>query len=228
MATNYQVREYQRALNAWTSHHCRDLLGPVHVDSVLGPSSKKIGLRAMRYLGAGLTAVRTWDARFDDEVVVYLTDCFRHPSHYYSTHPAAKAAGERLMAATRRPRPKDGLLDFDGAHVAAWVHPILVEARRRGWHGTIPDKVYGGFRTYAQQDWLYTHDPPPVASPDLPSNHQRKDWPGGAADCSFYDQLDNILRHMGNGSDLGRQGDSPSSDAVHFSSATNYRRTGHY
>lgn len=236
MATNYEVREFQRSTNAWTSHHVKDLLGPVHVDSVLGPSSIKVGLRAARYFGIGLPTVREWSkpGHFNDQVVAELTDWFRSPSHFYSTHRFAKAAGVLLIAqerAKRVVRPKNGLLDFDGAHVAAWIHPILMEARKRGWQGTIPDKTYGGFRTYGQQNTLYqdyVNGGGIAASPSLPSNHQRKEWPGGAADCSDYDRLDRILRGMGNGSDLGRQGSSPSDDPVHFSSATNFRNTGHY
>lgn len=226
MASPYQIRELQRATNGWTQHHCKDILGRIRVDSVLGPSTRTTVLRAFFYMGGGLPSIKKWWGGIPDSAVADLTDWFRHPLHFLGTHKAAAKIGENRLKAARRVKVVDGLAEFDGARVAPWLQPWLVYAKGKGWEGGIPDKVYGGFRTYAQQKWLYDHDPPPVASPDLPSNHQLKDFDGGAVDCSFYDELDQILSAAN--AELGRQGDAPSSDPVHFSSRTRFNRTGHY
>lgn len=220
-ATPFAIRELQRACNDCVGRY---RLGQPHlpVDGVYGSSTDKLSKWLQWVIGIADAQIGKWPL---DTVIVWLAS----PQKYYASHPGGLVRHRQRLKALRTPVVSGGLVVFDGAHVAAWIAPILTQARSHGWGGTIPDKTYGGFRSYGMQAELfreYNAGGGIAASPDLPSNHQGKTWPAGAVDCSDNDRLDTILGGMG--SDLGRQGGAPSQDPVHFSSRRHYRDSGHY
>lgn len=99
---------------------------------------------------------------------------------------------------------------FDGKPVASWIAPILKYARAHGWKGS----VTSGFRSYAKQQYLYSHPQGyPVAKPGT-SKHEGSQYPKGAVDVSSAAQLAQILR---NSPYRGKLVWAGSKDAVHYS-----------
>lgn len=76
---------------------------------------------------------------------------------------------------------KSGTVWMDGKEVAAWIAPILKDARASGvWKGG----VTSGFRSYAKQFWIYyVARIRPAARPGT-SNHEGSAYPRGAVDVS--------------------------------------------
>lgn len=214
--TPYEVREYQRAVNAWDSHHVHDLLGPIHVDSVLGAKSKAVGLRAAWYFGVGHPWISNANKGFTRAQALAITDWLRHPSHFYSTHKLAHAVGTYRIKAERAKRiintHTGGITTFDGVRMAGWIADVLIAARRAG----VSFGVSSGYRSIAEQWYLYNHpEGYPVAYPGS-SHHNGYVYPDGAVDCySGQYALSNWLRsHPNVARGLTYAG---SKDAVHFS-----------
>lgn len=76
---------------------------------------------------------------------------------------------------------KKGTGYLDGKQVAAWIIPILIAARKSGyWKG----RVSSGFRSYAQQWYIYfVARIRPAAYPGR-SNHEGSEYPKGAVDVT--------------------------------------------
>lgn len=91
-----------------------------------------------------------------------------------------------------------GTTKFDGVPVAAWIAPILQQARDTGiWKG----QLKSGWRSYAEQSQLYNDfihglRSGPVAKPGE-SNHEGSEFPAGAADVSDPQGLNAALVHLG-------------------------------
>lgn len=102
-----------------------------------------------------------------------------------------------------------GVVNFEGAPVAAWIAPALAYARSHGWSGRVTE----GFRTERQQAGIYNSGVRPAAKPGT-SNHEFDAFPGGAVDVSNAAQLASILRRSQWGRLLVWAG---SKDPVHFS-----------
>lgn len=108
-----------------------------------------------------------------------------------------------------------GVAEFDGKRVCRWMVPILTEARRRGWSGT----VTSGYRTPEEQCQACIGVcgncggcPGTCAAPGE-SNHGGCSGRQGAVDVSDYVTFGRIMREMG--SPL-RNALGPA-DPVHFS-----------
>jgi len=185
--------------------------------------------RAQEILGIPPSKVGTYSL---DQVVEW----FNNPSEYWSVkgkpvQNALRYARHRIALARFRrlhgKRTRNGLVDFDGAWIAPAAALCLAAARGSGlWKGTIPDKKYGGWRTFAMQMvlWLaYKAGTGGIAaSPFRPSKHQLKPPKGYAVDVSDHEGLRAYLKQSGDkrlvpyggwGNDDGH-GDG---DEVHFS-----------
>ena len=106
------------------------------------------------------------------------------------------------------PPGSPGLARFDGKMVAGWIAPILREARRAGWKGT----VASGYRSYGQQARIYKSGVRPAARPGT-SNHEFTAFPGGAVDVTNAVQLNSVLRQLG----ITKLQWAGGRDPVHFS-----------
>jgi hypothetical protein len=102
-----------------------------------------------------------------------------------------------------------GLGQFEGKPVAMWILPFLLYAKSHGWRGS----VNNGFRTFAEQSAIWNSGVRPAAQPGT-SNHEKKNFPGGAIDVTEAAQLNEILSKIPGGSLLKWAG---SKDPVHFS-----------
>lgn len=107
-----------------------------------------------------------------------------------------------------------GVGKFDGKPVANWIVPILKEARKAGWKGT----VSSGFRTDAEQTQIYDSGVRPAAKPKSEggagSNHEGTVYPLGAIDVTNAQQLAAIVQRLGLAKKLVYAGGK---DPVHFS-----------
>lgn len=83
----------------------------------------------------------------------------------------------------------EGVTTFEGFTIAAWIRPILVFARSRGWNG----KVTSGYRTFADQTRIYNSGVRPAAKPGT-SNHEGSTFPRGAVDVNDAGALGGVLR----------------------------------
>lgn len=117
-------------------------------------------------------------------------------------HPGVTAA----MTAQNLP---NGIAQYAGKPVAAWIAPILQYAAAHGWKGS----VSSGFRTLAQQTAIYNSGVRPAAAPGT-SNHEQSKFPGGAVDVTNAAQLSAILARSPYAQQLVWAG---SKDPVHFS-----------
>lgn len=82
-----------------------------------------------------------------------------------------------------------GSRNFEGTPVAAWIYPILVYARGRGWKGSLNS----GVRSFADQTRIWNSGVRPAARPGT-SNHEMTAFPGGAIDVNGAQQLHQILQ----------------------------------
>jgi peptidoglycan hydrolase-like protein with peptidoglycan-binding domain len=133
--TREQVRELQTALNAFSSAHLVGM-GPLIVDGVMGPATKKRIRLAKHYLGYTGTARKT--IAVDDELLARL----RHPRSARHSSPrmlsrALRRRRKQRKAAKVSRAPRAGVDSFDGEPVAAWMKPYLEWAREHGWKGTL-------------------------------------------------------------------------------------------
>jgi hypothetical protein len=120
--------------------------------------------------------------------------------------------GSAPSSSTTAPSRKGGVANFDGKPVARWIAPILEQARKAGWKGT----VNSGYRSVQEQARIYNSGVRPAAKPGQ-SNHNFTAFPGGAVDVSDAPQLAQILKRMGVKS-LQWAG---AKDPVHFSHPRN-------
>lgn len=102
-----------------------------------------------------------------------------------------------------------GTVNFEGKQVAAWIAPILREARKKGWKG----QVTSGHRSRAEQTRIYNSGVRPAAKPGT-SNHEGTQFPRGAVDVSDAQTLSKILRNSKYRGQLQWAG---AKDPVHFS-----------
>lgn len=102
-----------------------------------------------------------------------------------------------------------GVGTFDGKLVANWIIPILKYARKRGWQG----HVSSGYRNEADQARVCATGVRPCAAPGK-SNHQGKEFPGGAVDVTDAVGLSGILLTSPYATKLVWAG---AKDPVHFS-----------
>lgn len=101
----------------------------------------------------------------------------------------------------------NGVGEFEGKKVAAWILPELEYARRHGWKGS----VTSGFRSRAEQERIYNSGVRPAAKPGT-SNHEGDEFPRGAVDVSDAETLARILKRR-----RSRLVWAGSRDPVHFS-----------
>jgi hypothetical protein len=145
-----------------------------------------------------------------------LVRWFSHPSLLYAVSPAALYRHRVQLTHVRekphRQWPTGRTATFDGNPVPAWIYPALVLAREQGVHF----HVSSGYRSEAEQWYLYLHpEGYPVAYPGT-SHHNGWKYPDGAVDLdSGQDAFQNWLNtHPATGRGLTYAG---SKDAVHFS-----------
>lgn len=88
-----------------------------------------------------------------------------------------------------------GVATFEGHTVAAWIAPILSQARKAGWKGT----VNSGLRSLAEQKVLYARYKAGgnIAAKPGQSNHEKTQYPGGAVDVTDPQQLNAVLKKLG-------------------------------
>lgn len=114
------------------------------------------------------------------DVVTKHTTESRVPGAPTSMKTAAKPGGGKLKNRT-------GVVRFDGRPVAAWIAPILREARRDGVKFTLSS----GYRTDAEQKRIYDSGVHPAAKPKAygggGSNHEGDAFPAGAVDLNSRD-----------------------------------------
>jgi TP901 family phage tail tape measure protein len=132
-----------------------------------------------------------------------------------STPAGAAMAASTAGAGTTVPRAGWNPL---GKPIANWIIPVLEWASKNGWHGT----VTSGFRSYKEQEYLYTHAGEDgistiVAKPGT-SNHEKSAYPGGAVDVDGGTdaQLISLLRGY-HGLDTLMGGYLGPADPYHFS-----------
>lgn len=105
-----------------------------------------------------------------------------------------------------------GLGTFDGKKVAAWMVPVLQDARERGWKGTITS----GYRSDAEQVRIYNSGVRPAAKPKAlggsGSKHSETGFLKGGVDVTDAETLDRILRAK-----HSRLKFAGAKDRVHFS-----------
>ena len=180
--TKEAVRELQTALNAFAGKHLVGL-GPLIVDGVIGPATKKRIRQAKHYLGYTGTARKT--ATVDDELLQRL----RHPRsvRHSSARMLARAGRRRRKqrkAAKLSRAPRSGVDRFDGEPVAAWMKPYLEWARENGWKGTLNS----GWRDPEHSERLCFDICGAAKCPGRcagrGSNHVGKDKPAGSIDVS--------------------------------------------
>jgi hypothetical protein len=187
-----QVRALQKALNAFTEKHLKSI-GPLMVDGVVGPATKKRIRQAKFYLGYTGAARRT--VAVDKDFMRRL----RHPRSARFSSPAmlARALSRRRKqrkAAKASLAPRAGVTTFDGKPVAAWLQPYLVWARNNGWRGTLNS----GWRDPAYSEQLCREI---CGAPSCPgrcagrtSNHAGSVKPAGAVDVSDYAKFGELMR----------------------------------
>jgi peptidoglycan hydrolase-like protein with peptidoglycan-binding domain len=133
--TRDKVVELQTALNLFSGKHLVGM-GPLIVDGVMGPATKKRIRHAKHYLGYTGTARKT--VAVDDELIARL----RHPRSARHSNPrmlsrALRRRRKQRKAAKLSRAPRAGVDNFDGEPVAAWMKPYLEWAREHGWKGTL-------------------------------------------------------------------------------------------
>lgn len=87
-----------------------------------------------------------------------------------------------------------GVTTFDGKPVCAWMKPILIEARRRGWKGT----VNSGYRSLEEQTRIWNDPSITVKAEPGTSNHEGCAGTRGAVDVSDHENFARIMKQMGN------------------------------
>jgi peptidoglycan hydrolase-like protein with peptidoglycan-binding domain len=187
-----QVMGLQKALNAFTGKHLKGI-GPLMVDGVVGPATKKRIREAKAYLG--YTGVARRSSSIDRDFIRRL----RHPRSARFSSPAmlARALDRRRKqrrAAKESMEPRAGVATFDGKPVAAWLKPYLVWARNNGWQGTLNS----GWRDPAYSEQLCRNM---CGAPSCPgrcagrtSNHAGSVKPAGAVDVSDYARFGALMR----------------------------------
>jgi peptidoglycan hydrolase-like protein with peptidoglycan-binding domain len=187
-----QVKGLQTALNAFTNQHLKGI-GPLIVDGVVGPATKKRIREAKAYLG--YTGKQRRSAAVDRDFMNRL----RHPRSVRFSSPAmlARALDRRRKqrkAAKASMEPRNGVATFDGKPVAAWLKPYLVWARNNGWQGTLNS----GWRDPAYSEQLCRNM---CGAPSCPgrcagrtSNHAGSVRPAGAVDVSDYARFGELMR----------------------------------
>jgi hypothetical protein len=187
-----QVRALQTALNAFTEKHLK-AIGPLMVDGVVGPATKKRIREARYYLG--YAGKDRWSVAVDKEFLRRL----KHPRSARFSNPAmlARAVSRRRKqrkAAKASMKRRTGVATFDGKPVAAWLKPYLVWARNNGWQGTLNS----GWRDPAYSEHLCREM---CGAPTCPgrcagrtSNHAGSVKPAGAVDVSDYARFGALMR----------------------------------
>lgn len=152
-----------------------------------------------------------WNYLQNRNVPGALADLGKNLNDLGSSTSATPAAPKvKAMAPTAQTKQSGGVTTFDGKPVASWIAPILAYARKHGWKGS----VTSGFRSYAKQQYLYSHPQGyPVAKPGT-SKHEGSQYPKGAVDVSNAAQLASII---GRSPYRGKLVWAGSKDAVHFS-----------
>ena len=187
-----EVRGLQEALNTFSREHLKGL-GPLVLDGVKGPATKKRIRLAKHYLGYTGTERKT--AVVDEE----LMDRLRHPRSLRHSSPAmlARALGRRRKqrkAAKLSEAPRAGVARFDGEPVAAWMKPYLEWAREHGWQGSLTS----GWRDPAHSERLcYDICGAPKCAgrcAGRSSNHSGSIRPAGSIDVSQPAQFAELMR----------------------------------
>ena len=187
-----EIRAVQLELNRFTERHLEGL-GPLVVDGVRGPATRKRIRRVKYFLGYSGPEQRklTITPEFRRRV--------RHPRSARYLTPAMASRGLRRRRAQRKAAkksaaPRAGVATFDGRPVAAWLEPYLVWARANGWRGTINS----GYRDPAYSEGLCREI---CGAPSCPgrcagrsSNHSGRVRPAGAIDVSEYAQFGELMR----------------------------------
>ncbi|MGH2734949.1 MAG: peptidoglycan-binding protein [Actinomycetota bacterium] len=191
-ATPDEIRTLQRRLNRFTDRRLKDV-GPILVDGIKGPATRKRLVMAKYHLG--------YEGKEQRSAVVTpeFLQRLESPRSARLANPAtlSRALGRRRKqrkSARRTARPSAGVATFDGKPVAAWMMPHLVWARREGWRGT----VISGFRDPAYSEEICRQK---CGAPMCPgtcagraSNHSGKIQPGGALDVSEYVQFAQLMQ----------------------------------
>lgn len=209
-------KKRQNELNHWTDKY---LAGITHlrVDGEPGHHTSSRIMAVKFYLGYGSKR----DADWTEEFVRRL----RHPRNPdYFPEGMEQVGIDRRKDQKRKHRRNQaisyiapGVTRFDGVPVAAWMVPILQEARRRGWKG----RLVSGWRSPSYSTHLcYVMCGAPWCSgrcAGASSNHSGSSRPRGAVDVTYYVDFGRIMREMGNPlhNSLG------SRDPVHFSATGN-------
>ncbi len=176
------VRELQRELNRFADRYL-ELVGPLMVDGVKGPASKKRIRRIKYYLG--YTGSEQRSSSTGPEFLRRL----RHPRSARASNPAmlrraAARRREHRKAAKAAAATTAGVATFDGRQVAGWLKPYLDWARANGWKGT----VTSGWRSpeYSEQVCRQQCGAPscPGTCAGRSSNHAGRVKPAGAVDVS--------------------------------------------
>jgi peptidoglycan hydrolase-like protein with peptidoglycan-binding domain len=187
-----RVKGLQKALNGFTNKHLKSF-GPLMVDGVVGPATKKRIREAKAYLGY------TGAARRSSTVDRDFMRRLRHPRSVRFSSPAmlARALDRRRKqrkAAKESMAPRAGVATFDGKPVAAWLKPYLVWARNNGWKGTLNS----GWRDPVYSETLCRNM---CGAPSCPgrcagrtSNHAGSVRPAGALDVSDYQRFAELMR----------------------------------
>lgn len=127
-------------------------------------------------------------------------------------HLRLKLKAQKEEREQRADDKQDGLVQFDGHTVAAWIARWLQKSRDAGWKGT----VTSGYRTPEYSESLCQNM---CGAPSCPgtcagrtSNHSGKEYPSGAVDVSDYTNFERIQYEIGS----PLRNDLPY-DPVHFS-----------
>lgn len=108
--------------------------------------------------------------------------------HVVSTGPQQIEGQQQPLQGVQADEKLQGVVNFHGKQVAAWIAPILSYAQAHGWKGT----VSSGYRSFAEQQRIYDSGVRPAAVPGT-SNHEGKAFPRGAIDATEAQQLARIL-----------------------------------
>jgi hypothetical protein len=184
-----EIIALQKGLNSFTRKYLRGL-GPIHVDGVLGDSTRG-RIRTIKYY-LGYTIPKGEDSLSSDPDFNFRQRLYHPRNPKYSTperiaRGAARRRKQRRLNRPPKPKDSDGLSMYDGRVVVSWMVPWFQKIRARGrWRGTL----VSGYRTPAYSESLcYAMCGRPSCQgrcAGRSTNHAKKGYLQGAADMSDY------------------------------------------
>jgi hypothetical protein len=179
----------------------------VYIPTVNGPGANAKN-QIIRQMAGGNVHVVDWASKSGGLVG---SDGIHASGKGYQTRAEmlAQAMGGGSVNGASADTSGQGVANFEGHKVAAWIEPALEYARQHGWKG----QVNSGYRSFADQTRIYNSGVRPAAKPGT-SNHEGAEFPRGAVDVSAAEQLSRILARSPWRKKLQWAG---AKDPVHFS-----------